>query len=116
MTKKRAFTLAEALIAGLIVSVSFAGVISAFIAARAYSLRATHRLMAANHDRESLTILGNEVRADTWNTGQLSVPQLNTQSTARPNYVVRYNCTAGLFHGVTMEYRNVTVVADYPSN
>ena len=115
MRKKSAFALAEVLVSALIVAISFAGVISAFMAARTYSIRAQRRLAAVNLAREGFTMLNQHVRADTWDSDGLSVPistfGLTSISLPGTGYGITYTCS----NVATKGYRRVIIRVTYPS-
>lgn len=65
---RKGFSLLEVLIGMLILVISVAGIISAFIYARDYISRSYKRMVCLNLARDVLERLTNEVRMDTWDT------------------------------------------------
>lgn len=116
MKKKNALTLVEILTAALILSITFGGLISAFMGSREYAIRADRRLRAVNYAREGLNSLYREVSAATWDaTGNPLGASITNATlvnpTGLPNYIVTYDCAAV----AGREYRQVNVTANYPA-
>ena len=69
--KKKAVTLVEVLVATVLITLVFAGLMSAFLSIRNYVKRANKRLVAMNLMRHMSNDLYAAVREDTWSTGDL---------------------------------------------
>ncbi len=67
------FTLVEVIVALMVILVAATGVLASFIAAKRYTVRANHRIIAMNLARQKLEILRAHMRQDTWDSGNLSV-------------------------------------------
>ena len=117
--KKRSFTLTEVIVATVIVALVFGGLISSFMVVRRYVNRAHGRLTAVNLARTTFDNLYRDVRADTWDTGNLSAGN----AVNLPNYnideggiQVAYSNGGYLVSAVGgRDYRQVTINIDYPA-
>jgi len=66
-----AFTLVEIVIATVILAIAVLGVMSAFISGTKLVAASKYRLQAINYAQQILENLRQEVRADTWDSGNL---------------------------------------------
>jgi Tfp pilus assembly protein PilV len=65
---KKAVSLVEILVAAVLLSAVFAGLLASFVSVRQYINRANSRLAGANLARGTLSSLSAYVKADIWNT------------------------------------------------
>lgn len=74
---ERGFTLVEIIVALMVILVAATGVLASFIAAKRYTVRANHRIIAMNLARQKLEMLRAQMRQDTWDSGNLSIGNYN---------------------------------------
>jgi type II secretory pathway pseudopilin PulG len=108
--RKRAFSLTEVLVGAVILAATFGSLLSSFVAARNYSVRATQRLVAANIARDTLSSLYPQISANTWSatfgSGNYPLAAINVEAVP---YTRSYTVT-----NLGKEYRQVTVQVQYP--
>lgn len=108
----------EVIVGAVIIAMVFGGLTAVFVNVRRYVLHANRRLVATNLGRESLNSLYRDVRADTWNAGNLRVGVLphpvNDAIIDNSNYIGNvYTVTAGPGNS---QYRQVTVSINYQAD
>jgi type II secretory pathway pseudopilin PulG len=120
------FTLMEIVVSLIILAAVFGGITATFIGVKRYVSRASRRLTAVNLGRQVLNSLYTRVRADTWNTGLLSVNvspkncsvadvQVPNTTAAMDGFAYGPN-TYTVSQIAGREYREVTVTITYPTN
>ncbi len=72
MKNKKGFSILEVLVALIIMGLALLGMFSVFIAGRRYTERSRRKLTSINIGRKVLESLKDDVRQDTWDTGNLS--------------------------------------------
>ncbi len=105
------FSIAEAVIAAIVFVVAVTGVLATIGNIKKPSVRTDRSLTAAYVGQKVLEDMRNEVDAETWDTGPLSVGP-NPRSC--PNGVV--NCTYSVDEDPVSHAREVTVNVTWPDN
>lgn len=105
----------------IIISVVFGGLTAIFVNVRRYVLHANRRLVATNLSRQTLNGLYQDVRADTWNTGNLSVGThaVGNVNIDNSNYTANdYTVAPGpdIAPGIPSQYRQVGVRINYEAD
>jgi len=85
LKNKKGFTLAEIVIAAVILATAVGGLWACFIASKRFSISSKTSLMAIHNARYVLEKLREDVRADEWDSGNLQVGGPYNVTTWLPN-------------------------------
>ena len=109
---RKTITLVEVITGAIILALTFAGLLSAFISVRKYVNRANKRVIAANLIVQQLNDLYRAVRADTWDSGDLGLGgPIPMDDYTIDNYIYQNNeYTVSATPG---DYRRVSVTVNY---
>lgn len=112
---KHGFTLIEVIISALILSMTVGGILFVFSTEKGVVSHSGRRDEAMNFARQTLEELRNEVREDTWDTGNLRIHQTPWNSLSgdfgtKFSGQRKYEVTAG---PALDAYRAVTVTVDW---
>ncbi|MFA5008449.1 MAG: prepilin-type N-terminal cleavage/methylation domain-containing protein [Candidatus Omnitrophota bacterium] len=123
------FTLMEVVVSLIILAAVFGGLTATFVGVKRYVSRASRRLVAVNLGKQVLNSLYRHVRADTWDTGALTLGTHTSTAadTQVPDSITLENFTYGVAGGANSnnyvvtavagrQYREVTVNIRYPVN
>jgi hypothetical protein len=125
--KRRSVTLTEVIVGAVILATTFGGLLATFVGVQRYIVRANKRLVSANLGRSVLDTLYVGVRADTWDSTDLSLPLSIGEHTSPPGigtgidigihtYTGSYLVSAGddVDGDGQSDYRQVDVSVNYP--
>jgi len=108
---KKSFGLTEVIVSAVILSAVIAGFFATFVGTRKYINKSNHRVIAANYIRSNLSYLYNQVREDTWDTGELSEGSDKSLHTSPPADWPSGSNYSVIDHG---GYREVIINLKYP--
>lgn len=113
MRTHAAASLVEIIVAGFILASVFGGMLTTFVSVRTYVGRANRRQVATNLARGRFAVLNQDVRADVFDTGNLSTGVLHTAgAVAIDGLSYQTNWTSSAVAG--RDYRQVTMNLTFP--
>jgi type II secretory pathway pseudopilin PulG len=117
--KQKSFTLMEIIVSSLIFVVVFGGLLTSFLKVRDYIRHANQRSVATDLSRSKSRDLQRDVRADSWDTGNLSATTHSLGSLKIDNITYDDPSASGsnkyeVSTDSTYNYRKVDITIHYP--